>query len=127
MPALSLLPGDSLAQLAMCASVGKRLISRPISARICSAARWPTPGMVSRSLIAASQESELSPAFVAEAVAGILVSRAADCGGSGGSVGWLVKAFGDLGVEKRNLLIQEVQLREMAGNQKAVVFAYASS
>ena len=52
LPALSLLPGASLAQLTKWAAVGKRLMSAPISASNISAVRRLTPGMVSSSEIA---------------------------------------------------------------------------
>jgi len=46
-PALSLLPGQMPVQEAAWAAVGKRLMSSPSSARICSALRRATPVMVS--------------------------------------------------------------------------------
>ncbi len=48
LPALSWLPGQMPAHDAAWAAVGKRLMSSPSSARICSALRRATPVMVSR-------------------------------------------------------------------------------
>lgn len=50
-PALSLLPGQSPAQLAKCAAVGNTDMSTPISATMTSAVRFLTPGIeASRSI-----------------------------------------------------------------------------
>jgi len=49
LPADSLLPGHTPAQLATCLAEGKRPISTPISAMIVWAVRSPTPGILSRS------------------------------------------------------------------------------
>src|SRR5918992_2489734 len=55
LPALSLFPGQTLAQEERWPSVGKRLISVPSSARISSAARSPMPGTTSAAWIASSK------------------------------------------------------------------------
>lgn len=47
-PALSWLPGQRRAQDAICPAVGNGDMSSPVSARIASADRRPTPGMLSR-------------------------------------------------------------------------------
>jgi hypothetical protein len=49
LPALSLFPGHSLAQLARCAASRKRSTSLPISATSYSATRLPIRGMLSKS------------------------------------------------------------------------------
>src|SRR5439155_24631812 len=54
-PALSLFPGHMPAQLASWPAVGKRLMSRPISAASTSAVRRWTPGMVVRRSTAAAK------------------------------------------------------------------------
>src|SRR5712692_17896 len=54
LPALSWLPGHIPAHEARCAALGKRLMSRPISAASTSVVRRPTPGMVSSRSRAAS-------------------------------------------------------------------------
>lgn len=46
-PPVMLLPGQTPAQEARCAAVGNRDMSTPISAMMVSAARFPTPVMVS--------------------------------------------------------------------------------
>src|SRR5215218_7025513 len=46
LPADSLLPGQIPAQLAKCPAEGNWPMSVPISARMTSAVRWLTPGMV---------------------------------------------------------------------------------
>ena len=53
-PALSLFPGANPAQLDKCFSDGKRLISRPVSAKMVSALCLPMPGISSSFSIASS-------------------------------------------------------------------------
>src|SRR5918997_6419769 len=65
LPALTLFPGDSLAQLAACAALGNCPISTPSSATNCSATRRPIPGMPSQIAIAASQVNGASAAAAA--------------------------------------------------------------
>ena len=48
LPADSFCPGHRPAHEARWPDVGNTLMSTPISARITSALRWPTPGMLSR-------------------------------------------------------------------------------
>ena len=55
LPALSLWPGQSLAQLARCPADGKRDMSMPVSARISWARRTPMPGTASAKAMAAFQ------------------------------------------------------------------------
>src|SRR5688500_12688064 len=57
LPALSSWRGHSPAQDTRWPAVGKRLMSRPISARIIRAAKGPMPGIVSRRLIRAVKEA----------------------------------------------------------------------
>ncbi len=46
LPALSFWPGHRPAQATRCPALGKRLMSRPISARMVVAAKVLTPGIV---------------------------------------------------------------------------------
>src|SRR5438128_11747166 len=58
LPALSLLPGHSPAQLARWCSLGNRLMSTPISAITTSAVRVLIPGIVSRCLRGSAKGSD---------------------------------------------------------------------
>src|SRR5215216_664239 len=79
-PPLSGFPGPMPAQEARCWALGKRLMSVPSAASRISAARWPTPGIVSRRTMASwSAVSHWSIAPLTRAMASSKYSSVRKC------------------------------------------------